>query len=323
LVATGGFAGIEDGRVLTEGVQRMQFLGEGGSKLGPMARLTLLAALIGFLSAGAVAAWIESRVEELVLRHVVARANDQLQLGIMAVVRRDDFELPYSPDKQTSLATRLEPLLARIRDSDADIIRLNLFARDGTILYSDAARLRGQTVSPLADEPLARALGGTAAIQVSTLDGSEDSDLRLTYGRALEAYIPFMVDGEVLGVFEFDTDVAPIGPIRPLVWGSVGSGWMLVFTCVLIMAARTAPDPPRRATTQSSPLTRRELEVLRLMASDLTYPQIACRLVVDEETVRSHAKGVLRKLKQSSRADAVLAARRLGILQTSETSRAA
>jgi len=62
------------------------------------------------------------------------------------------------------------------------------------------------------------------------------------------------------------------------------------------------------------------------MASDLTYPQIASRLVVDEETVRSHAKRVLRKLKQSSRADAVVAARQLGLLQPSEalsTARAA
>jgi DNA-binding CsgD family transcriptional regulator len=303
----------------------MQYLGEGGSKFGPLVRLTLLAAIVGLLSAGAVATWVESCIQELVLRQVAARANDQLQLGIMAVVRRGDFQLPYSPDKRASLAARLEPLLARVRDSDPGIIRLNVFARDGTILYSDAARLRGQTVSPLADELLARALGGTAGIQISTLDGSEDDDLRLTYGRALEAYLPFTLDGEVVGAFEFDTDVAPIRPIRPLVWGSVGSGWMVVFTCVLIMAARTAPESPRRW-ARSSPLTCRELDVLRLMASDLTYPQIASRLVVDEETVRSHAKRILRKLKQSSRADAVVAARQLGLLQPSEalsTARAA
>ena len=303
-------------------VQPMRYLGEGASKLGPLIRLTLIGALAGLLSAGASATWIESRLEELMLNHVVARATDQVQLGITATVRRADFELPYSPAKQADLAARLDPLLARVRESDPGIIRLNLFARDGTILYSDAARLRGQTVSPLGDVLLARALGGTAGVQISTLDGSEDSDLRLTYGRALEAYVPFTLDGEVVGVYEFDADPATIQPIRPLVWGSVGAGSIVVFASVLMMAAGTAPDHPRRRRTPSSPLTRRELEVLRLMARGLTYPQIASRLIVDEETVRSHAKRVLRKLEQSSRADAVLAARRLGLLETSETSAA-
>jgi DNA-binding NarL/FixJ family response regulator len=71
---------------------------------------------------------------------------------------------------------------------------------------------------------------------------------------------------------------------------------------------------PSIRTVPASRLTRREVEVLRLMAAGLTYAQIASRLVIDDETVRSHAKGILRKLGQSSRGDAVAAARRSGIL---------
>jgi DNA-binding NarL/FixJ family response regulator len=64
-------------------------------------------------------------------------------------------------------------------------------------------------------------------------------------------------------------------------------------------------------------LTPRELEVLEWMASPNTYKQIANQLCVSEETVRSHAKNILEKLKQPNRAQAVLAAMRLGLIKLS------
>jgi DNA-binding CsgD family transcriptional regulator len=304
-----------------------------------MLRLTLVAAVVGALTAGAVATWIESRVNDLMLSQVAARAKDQVQLGILANVKSTDFELPYSPEKRADLAARLDPLLARARQSDSGIIRLNIFARDGTILYSDLASLRGQTVSPLADERLARALAGTPGVEITSLDGVENSDLRARYGRALEAYVPFTVDGHIAGVYEFYEDLSSIDPIRPLVWSSVAAGLAVVLAVLLVAALKTwqglpgplelptkhrpavvagGNGPSARAMGPPTPapaaLTRREIEVLRLMAEGLTYPQIAAQLVVDEETVRSHAKGVLRKLGQSSRAEAVVAARRVGLL---------
>ena len=62
-------------------------------------------------------------------------------------------------------------------------------------------------------------------------------------------------------------------------------------------------------------LTPRELEILEWMASANTYKQIATQLSVSEETVRSHAKNILEKLKQPNRAQAVLAAMRIGIIK--------
>lgn len=70
--------------------------------------------------------------------------------------------------------------------------------------------------------------------------------------------------------------------------------------------------------TRSVPLTPRELEVLEWMATPNTYRQIALELCVSEETVRSHAKNILEKLKEPNRAQAVLAAIRLGLIKLNE-----
>lgn len=52
-------------------------------------------------------------------------------------------------------------------------------------------------------------------------------------------------------------------------------------------------------------LTRREVEVIKLMAAGETNAGIAARLVISEGTVKSHAKHILRKLRASNRAEAV------------------
>jgi DNA-binding NarL/FixJ family response regulator len=68
-------------------------------------------------------------------------------------------------------------------------------------------------------------------------------------------------------------------------------------------------------TTQPVALTPRELEILEWMATPNTYRQIALQLSVSEETVRSHAKNILEKMKQPNRSQAVLAAMRLGLIK--------
>lgn len=62
-------------------------------------------------------------------------------------------------------------------------------------------------------------------------------------------------------------------------------------------------------------LTPRELEVLDWMATANTYKQISVQLCVSEETIRSHAKNILEKLRQPNRSQAVLEALRLGLIE--------
>jgi pimeloyl-ACP methyl ester carboxylesterase/DNA-binding CsgD family transcriptional regulator len=63
-----------------------------------------------------------------------------------------------------------------------------------------------------------------------------------------------------------------------------------------------------------SPLTPRETEVLRLVASGLSNREIAGSLVLSEHTVHRHVANILRKLAQSSRAGATAHATRVGLI---------
>jgi DNA-binding NarL/FixJ family response regulator len=61
-------------------------------------------------------------------------------------------------------------------------------------------------------------------------------------------------------------------------------------------------------------VTRREQDVLRLLAEGLTNRQIAARLVISEHTVHRHVTNILRKLDLPSRTAAAAQAARSGLL---------
>jgi DNA-binding NarL/FixJ family response regulator len=65
---------------------------------------------------------------------------------------------------------------------------------------------------------------------------------------------------------------------------------------------------------QKVALSSREMDVLQLMASPATYRQMGEQLSIGEETVRTHAKSILAKLKQPNRTQAVIAGLRAGLI---------
>ena len=73
-----------------------------------------------------------------------------------------------------------------------------------------------------------------------------------------------------------------------------------------------AAGPSRSAAPEE--LTDRELAVLRLLPSELSLREIGSALYVSLNTVKSHSKGVYRKLGASSRDEAVERARELGLV---------
>jgi LuxR family maltose regulon positive regulatory protein len=62
------------------------------------------------------------------------------------------------------------------------------------------------------------------------------------------------------------------------------------------------------------PLSPRELDVLRLLATDLTGPELARHLVVSLNTLRTHTRNVYTKLGVSGRRAAVSRAHELGLI---------
>lgn len=106
---------------------------------------------------------------------------------------------------------------------------------------------------------------------------------------------------------------------------SRGQDHKLISYVEKILAAFPQPEskfknPRHLRTTQMQaskilvdPLSERELEVLRLLRSDLSGPEIAGRLVVSLNTLRTHTKNIFNKLGVNNRRAAVRRAEELSL----------
>lgn len=75
------------------------------------------------------------------------------------------------------------------------------------------------------------------------------------------------------------------------------------------------PDVPAELRVHPPKLTRREREVLLLLADNLTNQEIARELGISVSAARDHVARVIRKLRQPTRHLAVLCARHIGLLE--------
>jgi DNA-binding NarL/FixJ family response regulator len=115
-----------------------------------------------------------------------------------------------------------------------------------------------------------------------------------------------LVDGYLL------KDVSPdelSRAIRTVVEGKQYIHAAVTRTLLERMGARSSGMTPPQ-----TPLSPREMDVLRLMATAATYRGIGQQLFISEETVRSHAKNILTKLNQPNRTQAVVSALKMGLI---------
>jgi len=73
-----------------------------------------------------------------------------------------------------------------------------------------------------------------------------------------------------------------------------------------------APAPLTRG---ASSLTTAELRLLPMLATHLSFPEIARELFLSPHTIKSEARSLYRKLDASTRSQAVLRSRELGLLE--------
>lgn len=68
----------------------------------------------------------------------------------------------------------------------------------------------------------------------------------------------------------------------------------------------------------ASPLTKREYDVLKVMAAGATNRQIGQHLTISKETVKTHVSNILRKFDASCRTESVGVGYALGLLNPEE-----
>ena len=72
-----------------------------------------------------------------------------------------------------------------------------------------------------------------------------------------------------------------------------------------------------------SQITPREKEVLELLAQDSTSKELASKLYISLETVRSHRKSLIRKMGVKTTAGLIFRGFELGLLEVSQSEQAA
>jgi DNA-binding NarL/FixJ family response regulator len=187
-----------------------------------------------------------------------------------------------------------------------------IWAREDPAAAASAlAELRTHSIRleyPLVEDEVAR--GQHIEIVTVSRAGSR-APAALTDALAWDAYVvaALTVDGRTVGLLHADVNCTPraLDELDREVVARFCEGLAGVFERAALRETLRRHRSELQVAIQwmSSRLTRRELEVLRLLARGQTNLAIAGTLLVREGTVKYHVKNILRKLGATSRADAV------------------
>jgi LuxR family maltose regulon positive regulatory protein len=102
--------------------------------------------------------------------------------------------------------------------------------------------------------------------------------------------------------------------IAPLLQAATKQGTTRRYARLLVHASVRTSGKAGVGRVLVEPLSEREVDVLRLLATDLDGPGIADELVVSLSTIRSHTKSIYAKLGVHSRRAAVRRGEELGLM---------
>jgi DNA-binding NarL/FixJ family response regulator len=109
---------------------------------------------------------------------------------------------------------------------------------------------------------------------------------------------------------------APLEGVAIVVDARIGTGSEMAALHSLHVGAHFVDPTIQQAPRLAYPLSQREKEVLRWLVAGQRNGQIAARLQLSQETVKSHVSNVFRKLGVNSRQQAALQALRLELLES-------
>ena len=109
---------------------------------------------------------------------------------------------------------------------------------------------------------------------------------------------------------------SPLSPLiaRRLLKRSFASHDTMMNTAISAASIAVEPAHATRAAPSAPTLTRREHDVLDLIARGFSYPELASSLNISINTVQYHVKGIYAKLSVHSKTEAVFEARHAGLI---------
>ena len=193
--------------------------------------------------------------------------------------------------------------------------------------YATLARvLLAQGIADGAEDPIRAAIGLTERLLTAAEAGGRNgSALDILIVQALARHAADDPDGATAALARAIEIAEPEGYVRLF----IDEGPSMVALLKLAAKDRNAPGYVRQLLAASTvarpgegvaaqpliePLSERELEVLRLLQSDLDGPSIARELTVSLPTVRTHTSNIYSKLGVTNRRAAVRRAGELGLL---------
>ena len=183
-------------------------------------------------------------------------------------------------------------------------------APDGEAAVVAAAKLKPDVVLMDLRMPV---LGGVEATRRIVAAGPKPRIIVLTTFDEDEEVFAALRAGAVGYMLKASSAEKLCGAIRA---AAQGSAVLEPSVAAKLMARAAAPAAPRApaAPPLAEPLSARELDVLRFLASGFSNKEIGAQLKISEGTVKNHMTNVLGKLGALDRTQAALRARDLGLV---------